>query len=252
MVTLLPKKNTNHYAVEDEPPDTLEAVLDMRDSAATSVQILHERSTRLVENTGIVINDASRIVSDIRRWAKQTKQNQLVSAANFLRTSLDTAWEALKETHRVIEAARQVETNDKAVIDTQLRQIETLVGELEIFNNAIEQGDTGNSRFEPLMRIAREEITEDAESQGYENFELELYADVQHYIRHLTGIEDYNVTSRLISLIAGSAASEEVRKAKPTKAEIKAFKQLLEAISNNINSPRHEREGSRGESLSDD
>jgi hypothetical protein len=224
------QKNSTHYDYEDIPDESLETALDMRDSAALSMEQLHERSVRLVEHTGTVINDASRIVSDIRRWAKKNKNGELVSATVFIRTSLDTALEAIKQAYQVVEAARQVETNDKAVIDTQFRQIEELAGELEIFNNAIEFGDTGNSRFEPLMRIAREEIQENAESQGYENFELELYADIQHYIRHLTGIEDYNVTSRLISLIAGSAASEEVRKAKPTKAEITAFKNLLEAI----------------------
>lgn len=231
MVTLLPKKNKTHYEVEDEPPDSLETALDMRDSAATSMQILHERSTRLVEHTGAVINDATRIVSEIRRWAKKNQQGELVSATVFIRTALDTAWEALKQAHQVVESARQVESNDKAVIDTQLQQIEQLADELEIINQAIEDGDTGNHRFEPLMRVAREEITEEAESEGYENFELEFYADVQHYIRRLTDIDDYNVANRLIALIAGSLAKSVKY---PTADEIEAFKYLLETIQQSV------------------
>lgn len=236
MVSTAQQKSTTHYHLEDIPDESLATTLDMRDSAATSMEQLHERSIRLVEHTSDVINDASRVVGDIRRWAKRNNNGELVSAAVFVRTALDTAWEALKQTYQVVEAARQVATNDKAVIDTQLQQLDELAGELELINNAIEHGDTGNARFENLMRIAREEISEDAQTIGYENAELAMYADVQHYIRYMTGIEDYGVTSRLMSLISGTLEKARKPAAQPTRAEIKAFKHLLEAINAHINS----------------
>ena len=214
----------NAYDYDDQIEiDTNELMQTLETSLATNAT----RASREVMVVNKEIAKAKRKIDEINAWAEETNRGGLMTYCASVNTTLEKIQNVTVSLYRIVEQDMGLFANIQGRIQTYEKQLETIAYELEYLQEAIAEGDTESPALENIMRIAREETEAEAKKLGYDTCHYNDITDTAHHIRYHNLEGDETTAIRLLSLVTGNLKN-------PTHAEIKAFKNLVDAVNNSL------------------
>lgn len=209
-----------YYDQEDQlKTEATELMRTLEDSLATN----RVRASQQVVKINKQLAPAKAKIHEIKAWAEQNNLDVLIEYCNFIAGSLEAASKSIVRMFRIVEQSGELFSNADAMIKTYERQIETIAYELEYLHEAIADGDTDSPALANIMRVARDEVEDEARRIGYDTCHYNDITDTTHHIRYHGLQGDETTAIRLLSLVTGNLKD-------PTREEIKAFKHLVQIV----------------------